>query len=330
MSDIVMGGGSLGDGPAWYRVELPAAWLREHGGLDVKVCYDEVRFDQHALGGLKSVMLQRSWHPSNVLVIAALRGSGIRSCYELDDDVWAVPEWNPLRKWFTSEHLLGMERLMRSADRMIVSTPELAMLAGQVNREVHVVPNALPLELVPPAKPRTKSGVRIGWAGSFTHQRDLEVALGAVRRVLARRRDVTMVFLGWWPNDWQPGPQVECHPWVHPTDLYWMLRQLELDVAIAPLMACRFNESKSFVKLLEYAAVELPVVVSPVGPYMVVDDGGTGLFAGDAGEWERRLLQLVDDERLREAMGAQARRWMATQFTMAVTGPHWRAALLAP
>jgi glycosyltransferase involved in cell wall biosynthesis len=69
-----------------------------------------------------------------------------------------------------------------------------------------------------------------------------------------------------------------------------------------------FNESKSHIKALEYAALGVPVIAADLAPYNgFVVDGVTGYLVSTEDEWRARLTELINDEAAREAMGAAAK-----------------------
>jgi glycosyltransferase involved in cell wall biosynthesis len=324
---IVLAGGHQDDGPDWYRIQMPARWLADQGHA-VRRVYGQL--NQEAVAGADVVMVQRGWHPLLVLALDVLRHWKMRTAYELDDDVWAIPDWNPLKAAFAPEQLRGMENCMRLSDAVIVTTHQLAQLVAQYNPNVYVVPNAIDLSLVPPPLPRSKPGVRIGWAGSHTHAADLQMMVPALRRVMKARPEVTAVFLGAMPPAWKPTePRTEWVSWVNPKALYAQYQALQLDIALAPIVPCRFNECKSPVKVLEAAAIGVPVVATDFGPYRCVLQGTTGLKVADndQDEWEQALIHLIDDADERVAMGARARGWVESVGTFDRAGPKWRKAL---
>jgi len=324
---VLLGGGWKGDGPSWYRVELPARWLRAHG-VDARTGYAEMT-DQHIVG-ITAFSTQRGQHPSMVLAIAKMRSMGIRCVYEIDDDVWSMPSWNLLRNGFDQDCTNRMEGIMRSCDAVTVTTSRLAsMCARRAGNQVFIVPNAIPLDLVPAEQERTKPGVRVGWWGSDTHSRDLERALPGLRRVLRERPNVTLVFMGAMPAEFEASPRVEYHEWVDPDVYYEALRRLEIDVLVAPLEEHRFNYAKSNVKILEGAALGVAIVASDVGPYQEIRNGETGFTvkANRPDLWASLLMDVTGDEGLRKKLGAAARAWVEAEYTMDQTGPKWAEAL---
>jgi glycosyltransferase involved in cell wall biosynthesis len=96
----------------------------------------------------------------------------------------------------------------------------------------------------------------------------------------------------------------------------------KFDIGIAPLTPHVFNESKSYIKALEYAALGIPCVASKVGPYPdFIEHGVTGFLVEKPGDWNKYVGELVRDEDLRAGMG-RAARYKAQDFT--IQGNSWR------
>ena len=80
-----------------------------------------------------------------------------------------------------------------------------------------------------------------------------------------------------------------------------------LDIVIAPLSDNFFNRCKSSIKFLEYSACRLPGVYSRLDPYSgVVIHGENGFLAGTLEEWEKCLVELIENPELRWEMGQKA------------------------
>lgn len=76
----------------------------------------------------------------------------------------------------------------------------------------------------------------------------------------------------------------------------------QMDIGIVPLAGTDFNEAKSTIKGLEYAASNIPFVAAPTYEYDALGAQGVGRLALHADEWEWQLAGLLDfDVRRREA-----------------------------
>ena len=78
----------------------------------------------------------------------------------------------------------------------------------------------------------------------------------------------TWVIMGGFPQELNDiKDKIEYHSWEATAFYPAKAKSLKLDLAIAPLEPCRFNEGKSNIKLLEYTALGIPGVFTDITPY---------------------------------------------------------------
>jgi glycosyltransferase involved in cell wall biosynthesis len=81
-----------------------------------------------------------------------------------------------------------------------------------------------------------------------------------------------------------------------------------MDIGLVPLEAGHFNEGKSHLKGMEYAACGIPCIATPTESYRYwLDEGVNGLFASKPQDWRRGLETLVGDDAFRRECGRRAR-----------------------
>lgn len=305
------------------------------------------------------VVMQRPLTRQLVHVIRELKAAGKVVVVEVDDDFQTIdprniawptvnPSLSPDRNW---HHLRDACQL---ADLVTVTTPALAARYGKHGR-VRIIPNYVPAHYLHTLPPDAHDAVRVGWSGAVdTHPNDLQQTRGAVARVLARHGlKFHLIGSGRVPVRDQYGRTVDDpdNPgeMLTTTDLRiprnlglgpdtmfahtggWLHLEkypravAELDVGIVPLAPGLFNEGKSWLKGLEYAALGVPFVASPTGPYTELHKLGLGALAGKPKEWERELERLVADEDHRLETAAAGRR-IANSMTIERNAGRWAEA----
>lgn len=321
-------------GCAWYRMILPGRTLLG-AGYDVTV--HEVGSDgvlEAALIGNKLVgltvmpdcdvaVIQRPLHWTRIPVIKLLQSRGIFVIGEIDDDFSAVhpehaayrgfhPRHSPGHNWDICAEALGL------CDRLVVSTPALAERYAKPGQDVVIMPNTLPPEFVIPEsrihEPLDPTQVVVGWAGKVdSHPRDLEATdqgVGRLQRTLGFQMKVVGSAAGV-----KRGLALAREPLLHRWAPYaeYPGAISTFDVGIAPLRPSKFNEAKSALKPLEYAARGVPFVCSPSGPYADFVAQGAGRLALSREQWAARVREYVVDDRRRTEDAAKglevARRW---------------------
>lgn len=268
--------------------------------------------DAAAMDGADLIVFQRYFPMERTwpLVERAL-GSGRPVVYDVDDNFLAVPGHHPMRERLAPVQPFARELLSRAA-LVTVSSAELKRAFAGLARKVEVLPNFLEERLWAGARPKSPAAVpedgkpvRVVYAGTPSHARDLAIAAPALTRLKERfGAGVELVFMGCAP----PGIEAESVPFSEDYAGYARtLAGLAPDIGIAPLEDTPFNRCKSAVKWLEYSALGAAGVYSDLPPYALVRHGETGLKVGDdSGEWERALARLVEDASSRRAMGRRA------------------------
>lgn len=310
-----------GQGCGWYRMITPFAELARRNP-DWMLYLDGIM--PHSVDGIDVLVAQRVCLTAPTVTFQQhCREGRVRTVLELDDDLWQLDPANRYAiEVYTPDRLENLRRNVEMADLVTTTTERLADRLSEINPNVVVLPNMVPKWLLDHDRPVTNGLVTIGWAGGPSHARDWGEVNAPLRRVLQhpRYRDRTELHMIGGP-DWTDRVR-SAHAKTRHTgwfpevpDLY---RAIDFDIGIAPLRPSRFNEAKSDIKLLEYAALGIPAVLSSTGPYadahiagapsvLVLNDPKTGQPAG----WEDALRQLVDDDGYRERLGKDAREWAA-------------------
>lgn len=273
---------------------------------------------------------QRTCNLSPSVFWQLLCKAGGRTVFEIDDDLFNIHPSNQVAWKFYGNSAIR-ENLMdnaRAAFRVTCSTEPLADKLREFNPDVRVVPNSIPDWLLTHSPEKTDNGkVTIGWGGSPTHAVDFEECQGMLKQFLNRRDDVEFHCIGSNYIEWMKLPKDKCRftPWVASVPDFF--RTIDYDIGIAPLRPHIFNRSKSHIKVLECAALGIPVIASDVYPYSnFIEHGKTGLLVRREHEWGKYLRLLTEDPAQRAEMGANARK-AAAQYSMSRLAPVWEEAI---
>ncbi len=84
-----------------------------------------------------------------------------------------------------------------------------------------------------------------------------------------------------------------------------------------PLKKDAWSEGKCGFKLIQYSALGIPAVTTPVGVNKkIVDQGVTGFLCETEDEWYTALQTLIGNECLRKRMGNDGSKKIAAQFSI--------------
>jgi len=197
-----------------------------------------------------------------------------------------------------------------NCDLVTVTTPELGKLfrKHRPSGPIAVLPNLVDFERWLPMKKNEDKEIRIGWQGGSAHYHDIHLVSKVLNRILKERPNVKLVMKGsYYPSLFEDvKDQVEWLAWHGDIDTYPLdVLDMKLDIGICPVIDDPFNRGKSDIKWVEYSAMKIPAVVSPVC-YKNVKHGKTGFVASNGNEWYQYLTKLLDDKELRKEIAEKA------------------------
>lgn len=239
-----------------------------------------------------------------------LRGIVPRLLLDVDDGVFL-------------RHPAKYESLARICDGVIAGNEAIAARTRPFNEHVTVIPTSVDLDRYQPAAQGPRTGpIVMGWTGTSSNLEQLRIVAEPLRR-LAESHAIELQVI----SD-RPEP-------LRPTDfgrlpvrfVRWSLRremaQLRpFRIGIMPLADSEWERYKCGLKLIQYLALGIPAVASPVGVNpQIIQTGENGFLADTAGEWETCLDRLITDSALRAHLGQAGRRTVESRYSVQVNAP---------
>ena len=186
------------------------------------------------------------------------------------------------------------------------------------------IPTAVDLDRYAPRLVAVSRRARpiIGWTGLASNIPYLEVVARALRD-LARRTDFELRIVA---EDPRPlarldlaGVRVRFVPWSEDNEIA-VLRQF--DIGLMPLPDDGWTRYKCGLKLIQYMALGIPGIASPVGVNAeIVRHGETGFLARTASQWLECMARLVSGPALRRRIGGAGREEIAARYSLDQTAP---------
>lgn len=249
---------------------------------------------------------------------------GKKIVWDFDDDLFRVPVWSPASEMSGGFARESLATCLNWADRITVTTERMRRQTCPPETGWHEKSVALPnlaneLDWSHEVEPSRRVGgpVRVLWAGSLTHEKDLAVAEAAVDRIVEEfRYKVEIIFMCMMPQRFMQSTVEKVVKYkkivkfMPPVDLTYypdVLNSLAPDVALLPLCDEPFNNSKSNIKYIEMTLAGAACVASRVGPYGEIGSQCV-LHADDDDAWYAGLRDLIVSRELREAVHANARK----------------------
>ena len=214
--------------------------------------------------------------------------------------------------------------ILRVAKVVVAGNDYLADFARQYNSQVEIIPSVIDTDLYyPPTGPRHPGDNRLilGWIGSDPNFGSLEMLIPVLNRLYDRYQDrvILRVISG---KPWRVEMKMrhEAIQWTHHQS---RVDLQQFDIGLMPLEDTEWNRGKCGFKLIQYMAVGIPGVASPVGVNRtIVQDGKSGYLTTTISEWGDRLVELIERPELRYQMGRSARSEVEGSFSVKSVLPH--------
>ncbi len=246
------------------------------------------------------------------------------SIYDFDDALQWDTGGSAVRRLFAKP--LKAAAGVASADRVVAGNAVLADWAAEHCDDVVVVPSCVSLSDYEPKPAHELSDPpRLGWIGSPSEERQLEL-LEAPLFEVHRRTGARVDLIGTLEPTLGPLERlIDRRAWSEQAQRNAVK---SFDVGLMPLRDAPYERGKCGYKLLQYSAVGVPSVASPVGVNRDIQRL-TGMPAPDsASEWLDALLQLLEaPASTRRALGESARRTVHERYSYEAWLPRWEAAV---
>jgi glycosyltransferase involved in cell wall biosynthesis len=237
--------------------------------------------------------------------------------FDFDDAVW-VRYVSPANSYLSYLRFPSKTATAcRQARHVMAGNAYLRDYAARFNRNVSVIPTTIDTDKYPLLPPRDPLCPIVGWTGSYSTEKYLAVVRPALER-LRKRRVFRFVVIGGGAFRAQ-GIEVEHRPWVSATETADLA---DFDIGLMPLPDEQWERGKCGLKALQYMALGVPVVVSPVGVNAdIVEDGRNGYHARTTADWESALERLLGDPGLRARLGRAGRKTVEERYSAALIAP---------
>lgn len=294
-------------GCAYYRCYLPMSALA-NGSLLGLPAWDPIRGfgikenERQAIFGFKTVMLKLIMDRATPRQVELAQALGQRIYVDLDDYYHGL---TPANRAYTDTHPDEnkrtnrdyYEQIIQSCDTLTVSTPFLLDFYSKQRDNVVMVRNAVNTFQFTPRKHHERKPV-IGWAGATAYRNsDLEILNDWLPDFL-EEHDLTFHHAGATSSQ----PPITDHLHINPKRLRTTplvpithyAAGLNFDIGLVPLNNIPFNEAKSNIKGLEYAAAGIPFIASDLPEYRLLHEDGVGRIANTPEEWRSHAEALLD------------------------------------
>ena len=303
------------------RVDREASVEAEQDPKTHRITVHEVKED------VDLIVVQRPLKQAFQSLLAQARRQGIATAVELDDDFSTIHQANSAYRAVQPEsnRLLNkkwLEITAGEADMLTCTTPAL----GKYNDQYEVLSNYVPESIFDIRKTNHNPPV-VGWTGTVqTHPGDLDVTRGQVGKMLGDYGSPFFVV----GDSYGVGQALKLRretsiaqsDWVPLSDYYQTIAD-SIDIGIVPLERSDFNNAKSWLKGLEFAALGIPFVASATADYQKLHDLGVGKISHDHNGFRYALRSWLNDPDSARADGESYRSAVQQNFTYEQHAEDW-------
>ncbi|GAB3288163.1 glycosyltransferase family 4 protein [Hymenobacter tenuis] len=243
--------------------------------------------------------------------------------YDFDDAIW-LPNTSHANKIVAGvkwHHKVG--DICSWAYKVSCGNEYLAAYARQFNSRVVVNPTTIDtVNLHNKVRNQlTPDRLVIGWTGTHSTLKYIEQVVPVLSK-LEQEFDFEFRVISNQPPSLQLKSLVYV-PWKKETEIADLL---QFHVGLMPLEDDIWAKGKCAFKALQYMALGEPALVSPVGMNTeVVQDGYNGYVCTNAGDWENALKKLLQEPRLRDELGKNARHTIEKHYSVTANLPNFIA-----
>jgi GT2 family glycosyltransferase/glycosyltransferase involved in cell wall biosynthesis len=274
------------------------------------------------------IILVQRFYPrqGTIPYIEKMLASGKPVIYEADDLLIDLPVTNHLKPW-AEETATLLRSLLPRFTAITVSTPHLSNVFASSNPNIFVLPNLIDENLFHPVPRKAGGPVVIGFCGTGTHARDLELIETALFRIAEKYGDqVAFFFMGYANSRYLTLPGFTFRDFERDYTAYAQaLSGSGIDIALVPLEDNQFNRCKSNIKWLEYSACGYAGIYADLPPYnKSVEHGRTGLLVGNnPQQWYDAICLLIENPELRRSISSNTREEVLSRYSLAINAHKW-------
>lgn len=284
------------DGCSYHRIYLPNQQIEENrvvGQLSEELLEwcDILHYSRHTMVAVDFLNQYRDKYGFKIVVDT--------------DDWWEVGKDHPKYEWWSRSSVgLQVRQHLMNADAVTTTHERLAALIP--NDNVYILPNTVQYgvgQFKYREQPKSER-VRLLYASTVMNYANTQLVAGAMRKlahlpieiVIAGYHEESPLFDIVVKNLTAGQIPYRTKDWV---DAENYMSSYEGDIMILPSKNTHFNSMKSNLKVLEAAALKMPIVVSKCDPYLGLP---VNYFSGE-NEFVEHITSLVNDAELRKRTG---------------------------
>lgn len=233
--------------------------------------------------------------------------------YDFDDAIW-LPNYSENNKIFNRlKAYWKVNYCMKWAWKITAGNTYLADYARKFNNNVIVLPTTIDTENHHSIFcDQDKTPLTIGWTGTHTTMHYVDFLIPILQELEQKHSFVFKIISNEAPT--YALQALEFVKWNKATEIEDLA---SIQIGVMPLIKDIWSEGKCGFKALQYMALEIPTLLSPVGVNTkIVIDGENGFVDETPEEWKKRLEALITDKELRMKLGKKGKETIDKHYSV--------------
>jgi len=232
--------------------------------------------------------------------------------YDFDDAIWHLnySDKNKIARFFKSPW--KVKYICKWANVVITGNEFLSIYAKKYNNNVVVVPTTIDTDYHKTKKKNIDNKLTIGWTGTLTTLRHLKLIIPIIRELESKFNFEFLIISNENPKlDLKSFKYIK---WNKNTEIIDLQR---ISIGVMPLYNEEWERGKCGFKGLQYMALKIPTIMSPVGVNTeIISNGKNGFLAKSEQEWFEKLELLIKNKELREKFGNEGRKTLLERYSL--------------
>jgi glycosyltransferase involved in cell wall biosynthesis len=235
--------------------------------------------------------------------------------FDFDDSIWLQNVSDANKKLSFLKDASKTSKIIKHAALVFAGNQYLADYAKEFNKNVVIIPTTIDTHAYQFSKNgTTDEAVCIGWSGSFSTIQHFVYAIPALKRIkekFGQRVKFKIIGDGTYYCKELDTAGVN---WKSDTELQDLS---EIDIGIMPLPDDEWAKGKCGLKGLQYMALGIPAVMSPVGVNTeIIQNGVNGFLPATEDEWVNDMERLIESKELRRQIGEAGRKTVEEKYSV--------------
>ena len=236
-----------------------------------------------------------------------------RIIYDFDDAIWISHDSGRKRMLSWLKNSSKIASICKFSTKISVGNQFLWDYAYNHNNNVQIVPTTIDTAQVHnKVKDQFTKDVVLGWTGSHSTLEYLENIVPIIKELESKYDFKFLVIADKKPNfnldslifiKWDKQREIE--------DL------LKINVGLMPLPETEWAKGKCGLKALQFLALGIPALVSPVGVNSeIVNPGINGYLCNSSSDWQSSIEKLINQPELRKTLGSNGRQTVEKYYSV--------------